>query len=468
MLKVFNTLTKEKEEFREINKNTVSFYHCGPTVYSFQHIGNMRGMLMGDLIRRVLIYLGYQVKYVRNYTDFGHLTSDSDFGEDKMEKAYRKEHINPELIADKYINQFEKDTNRLNMIEPTIKARATKYIDEMIEFVKGLIDKGYAYITPKAIYFNVSKFDNYTKLSGQKVEKNVEGLGVGVVNDKNKKNPYDFALWFFRTGEHKNALQYWASPFKSSEVENGYGFPGWHIECSSMIKKELGETIDIHMGGIEHISIHHTNEIAQSESLNGVKFVNYWLHNEHLNLNNKKISKSDGNFILLDEIIEKKYDSMHLRYLFLQSHYRSKQNFTYESLEASKVAYNKLISNLYNYQKSNDNDKGKILNEWKTLFIDSIEDDFNIPKALSIVWDLIKSKENDIDKYFTIIDFDKVLGLKLEENMKSFNNNEDLTDEIKALLEKRNIARINKQWDLADSIRKELKDKYNYEVIDVI
>lgn len=471
MLKLINSLTKKKEEFIPLDPHIIKMYHCGPTVYWNQHIGNMRGMLMGDLVRRTLIYLGYNVRYVRNYTDFGHLTSDADEGEDKMEKASKRENLDPITIADKYIKQFEKDTKNLNILDPTVKARATDYLEEMIKIIVILLEKGFAYTTSKAVYFDVTKFPNYTALSGQNLDENISGAGFGKVSDENKKHPFDFALWFFKVGDHKNALQFWPSPFKSDLVNNGLGFPGWHIECSAMVRKELGKSIDIHFGGVEHIPVHHTNEIAQSESANGVKFVNYWLHNEHLTLNNSKISKSDGNFILLDELIEKGYDPMHLRYLLIGSHYRSKQNFSFEALDSARNAYKRLVANLIKLKNSSENsDAGHVIKIWNDKFIESIEDDINVPQALSYVWDLLKSDEKSMDKYATIMEFDKVLGLGLAQavlNEKKISVNDDiLSKEIQDLISKREIARSNKDWNLADKIRDELKTKFKFEVVD--
>jgi len=463
MLHLTNTLTKKKEDFVPLSKDEVKIYHCGPTVYWNQHIGNMRGMLMGDLLRRSLIYLGYNVRYVRNYTDFGHLTSDADEGEDKMEKAAKREQLDPQKIADKYIKQFEEDTEALNILDPTVKARATNYLEEMIDMVSILLEKGFAYETPKAIYFDVSKFKDYTALSGQNLELNQVGAGTGTVSDPDKKNPQDFALWFFKTGPHKNALQYWPSPFKSSEVENGYGFPGWHIECSAMVRKELGKSIDIHYGGVEHVPVHHTNEIAQSESANGVRFVNYWLHNEHLNLNDKKIAKSDGNFILLSEITKKGYDPMYLRYLFLQSHYRSKQNFTWEALDSAKNAYIKLV----NTANSWGDKQGVLIEQAINDFKEALEDDINIPAALAVVWEMVKSDHEEADKLATLLDFDKVLGLKLQEHIiAKRNESKELDPEIIELIKKREQARENMDWQEADKIRARLKDEFGYSIVD--
>lgn len=458
MLKVYNTLTRSQEEFVPIIQNKVRFYHCGPTVYWVQHIGNMRGMTMADLIRKSLKYLGYDVNFVRNYTDVGHLTGDNlgdaDTGEDRMEKAAKREQLNPQAIAQKYIKIFEEDTKTLNIQEPDHKPVASGYIREMQEMVKILFEKGYAYETPKAIYFDVEKFPNYTNLNGQKLGQNIAGEGKGDVGDTDKKNPYDFALWFFKTGVHKNALQFWPSIFSSPEVQNGEGFPGWHIECSAMSKALLGDTLDFHMGGIEHISIHHTNEIAQSEAANGVKFVNYWLHNEHLLIDGAKMSKSSGTAYTIEDIVTKGYDPIVLRYFFLNAHYRSKQNFTWDALEASSQAYQRLKSQV-SLIVNNQTGEGDVNNEYKNRFIRALENDFNISEALALTWELIKSDVSNEEKLATIRDFDKVLGLKLTNVVKV-----QLTDEVQDLLEKRELARKLKNWTEADQIREQLENQF--------
>lgn len=462
MLRIFNTLGRKLEEFKPIEEGKIRFYHCGPTVYWTQHIGNMRAMTSADFIRRTLAYLGYDVKYVRNYTDFGHLTSDADTGEDKMEKGAKREGLTPKEIADKYIKEFEVDVENLNNLPPTVTARATDYLQDMIRMVQDLLEKGFAYSTPSAIFFDISMFPEYTKLSGQKLEMNKLGEGHGDVTDQNKKNPADFALWFFRTGAHKNALQYWKSPFSSTEVENGYGFPGWHIECSAMAKANLGETIDIHMGGVEHIPVHHTNEIAQSESANDVDYVHYWIHNEHLDVDGTKMSKSLGNVYNLSNIIEKGYDPLALRYFFLQSHYRSKQNFTFEALDAAQTSLNRLVNALKQI-KSEDSDPTEINGNYKKLFIEALEEDFNLPKALAVVWEVLKSEIPDSIKFDTIIDFDKVLGLNLLEKA---NQEDQIPDEAKKLIEDRIEARRQKDWKKSDELRDLIKQKFGIDVKD--
>lgn len=470
MFKVYNTLGRKYENLEALKENKILLYRCGPTVYWVQHIGNMRGMVMSDEIVRSLIYLGYEVDQVRNYTDVGHLTSDEDAGEDKMAKGAKREGITPKELADKYIAQFEKDTNELNILEPNHKPRATEYIEEMIEMVKILLEKGFAYITPKAIYFDIEKFPKYTELSGQKIEMNKASAGHGDVSDSDKKNPADFAIWFFKTGEHKNALQYWPSPFSSPDVEDGNGFPGWHLECSAMAMKLLGETIDIHIGGVEHIPVHHTNEIAQSEAFSGKKFVNYWLHHEMLDVDGQKMSKSIGNIYSLEDIKKKIGNPLVLRYLFLQSHYRSKQNFTFEALDGAKSAYTKLINKLEKLLSSIEGQEPSISENYKKKFIDFIEDDFNIPGALSILWELLNDKDvSDNEKYHTIIDFDKVLGLELD---KAARNNIKLdseileNDEVNLLVMERELAKKEKNYTRADEIRDLLKTRFGVEVLD--
>ncbi len=468
MLKIYNTLGRELQEFKPIEEGQIRFYQCGPTVYSIQHIGNMRSAVMGDLIRRSLKYLGYEVNFVKNYTDVGHLVSDGDEGEDKIAKGAKREGLTPEQVTTKYIEQYESDVSALNVLMPDSKPKATEYVNQMIEMVQTLLDKGMAYLTPTAIFFDVDKFPEYTKLSGQKLEMNKIGEGHGNVTDDNKKNPYDFAIWFFRTGEHSNALQYWKSPFKSPHVENGEGFPGWHIECSAMTKELLGATLDIHMGGIEHIPTHHPNEIAQSESSNEAKFVNYWLHHEHLDIDGRKMAKSDGTAYSIEDIVNKGFDAIHLRYFFLQSHYRSKQNFTYEALEGSKTAYERLVNFLRSWAKDVEDTRHpdfKVDEVFKQRFSEALENDFNIPEALGIVWEITKTELPSYTKLATILDFDRVLGLKLEDKIaepKDF----EIPTEAKILLDERELARIQKDWKKSDELRDRLKDEFGIEVKD--
>lgn len=450
-MRFFNSLTREKEIFNPINPPNVTFYQCGPTVYWTQHIGNMRAVVMSDLIRRTLIYLGYKVIFVRNYTDVGHLVSDADEGEDKMEKASKRESLSPDKIAQKYIDIFNKDIELLNALKPNYTPKATEYINEMIEMITTLLSKKYAYITPLAIYFDVSTFPNYMKLNRQKLDLNIKGKGKGSVEDPDKKHFPDFALWFFKKGTHSNALQTWNSPW-------GQGFPGWHIECSVMAKSLLGNTIDIHMGGKEHISIHHTNEIAQSECANGVTFSNLWLHNEHLTVSDNKMAKSEGTGYSLSEVIEKGFDPLSLRYFFLNAHYRSKQDFTWESLEASEKALSSLRDIVIGLRKnpsrfSLSEEKNIKRQEYQNRFTMALEDDVNIPSALSILWEMLKSNIPAEDKYETLLEWDRVFGLKLAEW-----EEEPIPDSIKQIIQSREEARKNNDFSLSDKLRQRALD----------
>lgn len=458
ILKLHNTYSRKLEVFQPIEKNKIRFYQCGPTVYWVQHIGNMRAMVMADLIRRSFEYLGYQVKFVRNYTDVGHLTSDSDEGEDKMEKAAKRDKLTPQQVAEKYISIFEKDIFALNTLAPTFKPRASQYVEKMIEMIKVLLEKKQAYITDLAIYFDVSTFKNYTALSHQKLNLQRPNTGRGKVIDPQKRHFYDFSLWFFKKGEHKNALQTWISPW-------GEGFPGWHIECSVMSLHLLGETIDLHMGGVEHIPIHHTNEIAQSESYTGKKFVNYWLHNEHLLVDNKKMAKSEGTGITLNDVIKRGFDPLDLRYFFLQAHYRSKQNFTWESLQAARNARLKLIDFLKEYKNDNKTPTSpskKILHSvYKKEFISYLSLDFQIPQALSLVWQVVDDKKlTNEEKISLFLDFDQVFGLKLAEQKP-----EEIPDFIIKLAIEREKARKRGDFEKADQFRQKIQ-KSGYQIED--
>lgn len=412
-MRIFNTLSKEEEEFRPLNDKVVGIYQCGPTVYWTQHIGNMRAAYVGDIVHRTMEYMGYEVNFTRNYTDVGHLAGDNDgdadSGEDRMDKAAKREGLSPQEIADKYTKQFDEDTKKLNILSPTHSPKASDHIQEIQEMIQELLDKGYAYTTELAVYFDVSKAKEYTRLSGQNIEENISGAGKGNIDDEGKKNPRDFALWFFKAGEHKDALQTWPSSFSSPLVEDGEGLPGWHIECSAMGKKYLGQTFDIHLGGVEHIPIHHTNEIAQSEGANDAPLANYWIHYEHLLVDNSKMSKSEGTGYSVSELEERGFHPLSLRYLFLQAHYRSKQNFTWQSLEASEKGLLKLRGKIERLGE----DMGEVDMEYTKQFEEALEDDFNTAKALALVHSVLKSDLSDEDKLATIQDFDKVLGLTL-------------------------------------------------------
>lgn len=460
-LYLYNTLTRQKEKFKPINKSRISFYHCGPTVYWTQHIGNLRGMACGDIIARSLRYFGYKVKYVRNYTDVGHLVSDQDQGEDKMARGAKREGLRPEKIAEKYIKVFENDTAELNILEPDRKPRATGHIKEMISLARRLVNKGYAYSTDLAVYFDVSKAKDYGRLSGQNVQDKITGAGRGEVSDPGKKHQADFALWFFKAGAHAGALQFWPSPFFSKLVKAGEGFPGWHLECSAMSKKFLGQTIDLHLGGIEHIPVHHTNEIAQSEAANGAKFVNYWLHNGHLLVDDKKMAKSEGTSYSLAEIKAQGFSPLSLRYFFLQAHYRSKQNFTWQALAAAESGLKHLFSqarNLGSYKRPGFWERiffpsQGVNSDFKNKFLNALSDDFNLPQALAAAQELLKSDVPNQEKLATILDFDQVLGLNLDQIDKP----EQAPAEIRELARQRQAARQEKNWSAADRLRVEIE-----------
>jgi cysteinyl-tRNA synthetase len=462
-----NTLTKNKELFTPLVPGQVGVYHCGPTVYWNQHIGNMRAVTIVDILHRMFLYNGYTVNLVRNYTDVGHLTGDNigdaDAGEDRMEKAAKRDGLAPDEIANKYIGIYLDDIKSLNTLPVTHDPRATDYISQMITMVEDLINNGNAYTTDLGVYFDISTYDDYTRLSGQKLENLLSGTGHGDITDTGKRNPGDFALWVFKTGAHAGALQTWDSPFISSLVENGRGFPGWHIECSAMSKHLLGETFDIHMGGIEHIPIHHTNEIAQSTCANHAPFVNYWLHNEHLLVDNKKISKSEGTSYLVSDIISRGFDPLALRYFFLQANYRSKQNFTWEGLSASASAYEKLIKTLSQFPTD-----GVVSESYQTLFRDMVSDDLNTAAALAVVWELLKNNGvSDEDKRATILDFDRVLGLDLENKINQVveKSNQVIPEHIQKLIDERNKMRAIKNWSRADELRDQIRDE-GFEVVD--
>ncbi|MFA5047616.1 MAG: cysteine--tRNA ligase [Patescibacteria group bacterium] len=483
MLEIYNTLNRKKEEFKPLKNKRVGFYQCGPTVYWTQHIGNMRAMVLADLIRRSLEYFDYKVKFVRNYTDVGHMTSDEDEGEDKMEKASKREKLSPDQIADKYIKVFEQDVSDLNCEEPTEKPRATEYIKPMQKMVQTLLDKGYAYATDLAVYFDVNyyieKGGDYTKLSGQKLEMNRVDAGKGDVSDPQKKSPIDFAVWFFKAGAHQNALQTWPSKFKlpAGKTVEGDGFPGWHLECSAMNKAIFGDTIDLHMGGIEHIPVHHTNEIAQSEAASGVKFVDYWLHNEHLTVDGGKMSKSGGTAYSLADIKAKGYDPLVLRYFFCQAHYRSQQNFTWEALDAAKTSLNNLHNEIISLfpQEELSSFENKFLSasdeadckkerefivSYQLIIKKALEEDFNVPKVLAVLWGILKDNISDGVKKKLILDIDKILGLNLNRV-----EVKEISQSIINLAEKRLEARQSKDWKKSDELRDEI-NKLGFDIED--
>jgi len=457
-MKIYNTLTRKIEEFSPLNPPLVTFYTCGPTVYDYTHIGHLRTYVNNDLLKRTLKYFGFQVKHVLNITDVGHLTGDDDSGEDKLEKGAQKKGKDVWQVAQFYTDFFFQSINEMNIEPADILCRATDHIQDMIKLIEILQKKGFTYETKEAVYFDVTKFKNYGRLSGQKLEEKIQQAREEVYVDKEKKHPADFALWFKKVGRFANHVMSWPSPW-------GDGFPGWHIECSAMSIKYLGETIDIHAGGIDHIPIHHENEIAQSEAATGKPFVRYWFHNNFLKVDGAKMSKSLNNFYTIKDIKKKGVDPLSLRYLFLQSHYRQTLNFTDQSLNAADEAFKKLKEHIIILRKQSQRtilspEKLEKLNLFKRDFIEAISNDLNIPKALSILWSVIKSNIPSLDKLDLIFDFDQVFGLKLNEVFE-----EKIPDQVVKLAQERLIYRKKGDFVAADQIRKKIWEK-GFEVDD--
>ena len=441
----YNTLTKTKDEFKPLEGNEVRIYSCGPTVYKDATIGNMKSYIFMDTLRRVLKYNGYTLKHAMNITDVGHLVSDGDEGEDKMVKAAKEEKKTPLEIAAFYTERFLKDFDRLNIDRPEIICKATDHIKDMEEFVKKLLDNGYAYETSTAIYFDVSKLDKYGILSGIDLRNQKAGARVEV--DEEKRNPYDFALWIKAPENH---IMKWESPW-------GLCYPGWHIECSTMSNKYLGEVFDIHTGGIDLVPTHHENEIAQSKGATGKIPARFWMHCEFLLINGGKMSKSLGNTYLVQDIIDKGYEALAYKMMCFTSHYRNKLNFTWEALESSQNALNRLREGYQKHSEGNKVIDEGIIENYKNRFLEAINDDLNMPVAMSVVWDVVKNPEKSKQFAKLLLEFDKVLGVDIE---KSEDKKEiELPQEIKDLLEQRKQARENKDWALSDKIRDELKEK---------
>lgn len=441
-LYLYNTLTRKKEVFKPIKGKKVGFYACGPTVYNFAHIGNLRTYIFEDVLKRVLIYNKYKVNHIENITDVGHLASDADEGEDKMMQALKREGLKADeksllKLADKYTKAFKHDISALNISEPDKWTKATDHVKDMIKLNQKIEKNGYTYETEDGLYFDTTKLKDYGKLAGlDKVD-----LRAGArVDMGTKKSPTDFALWIKAVGENKNHVMVWNSPW-------GKGFPGWHIECSAMSMKYLGEHFDIHAGGIDHIPVHHTNEIAQNEGATGKQSVNFWLHGEFLVLDKAKMAKSAGNFITLQTILDKSFDPLAYRYLNLQTHYRQKLNFSWLALEAAQNALVELRNQIRLLSG-----KGKVIKNYQEKFVKVINDDLNMPKVLALIWDLLKSKEQAGDKLKTILEFDQVLGLGLDEI-------EDIPKEVQELAQERQEARENKDFAKADELRKMIEEK---------
>lgn len=451
-IKFFNTLTRKKEVFKPIRKREVRMYCCGPTVYLYAHIGNFKTYIFEDILRRVFEFNGFKVKHVMNITDVGHLTSDADTGEDKMEVGARRERKTVREIAEFYTKAFFEDAEKLNILKPTIICKATDHISDMIELIRKLEKKGYTYIIDSGVYFDTSKLKDYGKLTGMNFEKLSETLKAGARVEFNpqKKNITDFGLWLFSPKDKKRQME-WDSPW-------GVGFPGWHMECSTLSMKYLGETLDIHCGGIDHPPIHHTNEIAQSEAATGKKFANYWLHGAFLVFGKTiKMAKSEGEIITVQSLIEEGFDPLAFRYLCLTAHYRSELVFTLESLQAAQNALFTLREHMRRLSENLERKGRKTVRgeEYERKFLEAVNDDLNMPKALTIVWKLVRDEKevSDGGKYDLLQEFDKILAIDLSREV----TREKLPETIEELIRKRESARKKRDWETADKLREEIK-----------
>ena len=446
-MKLYNTLTHSIEDFKPINDNEVKMYTCGPTVYHYSHIGNLRTYIFEDVLEKTLNYLGYNVKRCMNITDVGHLSSDSDSGEDKMLKGAKREHKSVLEIAAFYTNEFKKDCDSLNIKWPEIVSPATQNIDEYIKIITKLLDDDYAYIAGGNVYFDTSKLDDYYVLTNHKEDEMVVGVREGVEQDDNKKNQADFVLWFTKSKFDDQELK-WDSPW-------GYGYPGWHIECSGISMKYLGEYLDIHCGGVDNIFPHHTNEIAQSESYLGHKWCNYWVHGEHLNDMTGKMSKSKGEFLTISLLKEKGYDPLAYRFMCLNSHYKKILVFSYEVLDNMVQAYNKLkkqVLSLGNEESEPTDDT------YMNNFKEALADNLNTSLAITILYDVLKSDLTNAEKRYLVRRFDEVLSLDLgKEEAKDIDD--ELIKYIEEKIDERKEAKANKNFELADQIRNELLEK---------
>lgn len=448
-----NSLTRKKEKFEPISPPDVGLYTCGMTVYDYAHIGHGRKYVMDDILKRILVANGYKVKHVQNVTDVGHLVSDADSGEDKLEKGASKSGKSVWEIAEFFTNNFYDSMDKLNIARPEVICKATDHIPEQIELIKKIIENGFGYNTPEAVYFDTTKFEKYGEAFGQKLEEKKVAVREEVQTGEHKKHPADFALWFKRVGRFANHTMHWDSPW-------GDGFPGWHVECSAMSMKYLGEQFDIHTGGEDHLSVHHPNEIAQSEAASGKRpFVKYWLHCAFLMVDGGKMSKSLKNFYTVDDIVNKGFNPMALRYFYLTSHYRVPQNFTWEALSAAQVSLDKLKSQILSFKSQGDRtvlseEKEKKVDMYRADFMAAVNDDMNTPKALALLWEMLKSNIPSIDKYDLAMGFDEILGLNLSEAPEV----KAIPDKIKKLFEKRDELRRVKKFEEADKIRNQIED----------
>ena len=443
-LRLYDTYTRSLREFEPLNPPEVGLYTCGPTVYNYAHIGNMRTYIFGDLLKRVLLLNGYDVKHVMNITDVGHLLSDGDEGEDKMELSARRTGKSAWELAEIYTAAFKEDMAHLSITEPTIWCRATEHIREQIEMVQCIETNGYTYRTGDGIYFDTSKLDDY----GYLARLDVEGLRAGArVTVGEKRNPTDFALWKFSPEDQQRQME-WDSPW-------GVGFPGWHIECSAMSAKYLGPYFDIHCGGEDHINVHHSNEIAQTQACYGTRLANFWLHAYFMNVDSGRMGKSAGNFLRVQELIDRGYDPLAYRYLCLGAHYRSHLTFSWDTLDAAATGLDRLRELVYGWGAP-----GQISQEWMDTFAAFVNDDLSIARAMAAAWELTRSDLSDADKKATMLKFDEVLGLRLGEWAPA-----TVPAELLELAERRQAARAAKQWAEADALRDQITEA-GYEVRD--
>ena len=450
-LKLYNTLTKKIEEFKPYDSNEVTLYTCGPTVYHFAHIGNLRTYVFEDVLEKGLKYVGYNVKRCMNITDVGHMSSDADTGEDKMLKGAKREHKTVQEIAEFYTQVFFSDADKLNIKKPEITVKASDNIDFYIKIIERLLENGYAYIANGNVYFDISKIQDYYQLSGKKPLELVIGARDDVDEDIHKKNPYDFGLWF-TVSKFQNQEIKWDSPW-------GLGYPGWHIECSGIAIKYLGEHLDIHCGGVDNIFPHHTNEIAQSEAYLGHEWCHYWLHGEHLNDATGKMSKSKGDFLTVSLLESKGYHPLAYRFFCLQSHYRNQLVFSYDALDIANNTYSKLKNKIKNIKENaNGEVDEKIVDSYLDKFKEAINNDLNTSLMLTCLYDILKENVNNNTKLKVIESYDQVLSLDLlEEKTKEID--QETINYIEEQIAKRNLAKNNKDYELADKIRKELAEK---------
>ena len=450
-MKLYNTLTKKIEDFIPREENKVKLYTCGPTVYHYAHIGNLRSYIVEDILEKTLQYLGYEVERVMNITDVGHLTSDADTGEDKMLKGAKRENKTVLEIAKMYTDAFFSDFEKLNAKKPDTVIPATSCIDEYIKMITKLLDTGYAYIEGGNVYFDTSKLEEYYVLTNHKEDDLMVGDREDVEEDENKRNKTDFVLWFTKSKFEDQELK-WDSPW-------GIGYPGWHIECSGISLKYLGEYLDIHCGGVDNIFPHHTNEIAQTEAYVGHKWCNYWFHVEHLNDQGGKMSKSKGEFLTVSLLESKNYNPLAYRLMCLQSHYRKPLIFTYESLDNFQNIYDKLLLKISEIKSDESVLDQELITKFNDEFKAAIGDDLNTSLAITVLYDLLKSDANNNTKLYLIREFDKVLSLNLIQDKKI---DKELLDYINTKIEERKIAKMNKDFALADKIRDELQEKGIY------